>query len=225
MKNHTKKNSGISQSVQDYLKTIYRLENVYNKLVSTSNIAKELSISDASVTGMLKKLEAMGLVEYSSYKGVKLTQEGQKAAFDIIRRHRLIELFLQKHLGYSLANLHEEACELEHYVSDEFVDRIDILLGNPEIDPFGHSIPTKTGTIKDESQRTLAMAEVGEVVRIARLSDNEPKLLAVFEEKGLVRDAEIKIISKADFSPMYILLNGTELVVDLLISDKIYIDG
>lgn len=212
----------LSQAVQDYLKTIYKLEE--HGPVSTTSIAKELDISGASVTGMLKRLAGMKLVDYNSYKGVKLTNEGKKIALEIIRHHRLLELYLKEALGFSLEKVHEEACRLEHYISEEFVDKIDNLLGNPEFDPHGHPIPSKDGKIAKNEEHTLVSANPGDSAMIKRLSDQDPEMLAYFEKKGLMPNVEIKLIDKAPFNgPLTVFYNGENQIIGHEIAKNIYI--
>lgn len=213
----------LSQAVQDYLKTIYKLEET--GLVSTTAIAKELNISGASVTGMLKRLSTMKLVDYNSYKGVKLTTEGRKIALEIIRHHRLLELYLKEALGFSLEKVHDEACRLEHVISPEFVEKINELLGNPEFDPHGHPIPTREGTINRNNEQMLVTVTSGDHVMIKRLSDSDSEMLAYFEKKGLVPNTTLKIIDKAPFNgPITAFYNGENQIIGNEIAKNIYIE-
>lgn len=213
----------LSQAVQDYLKTIFKLQE--QGPVSTTRIAKELDISGASVTGMLKRLATMGLVDYNSYKGVKLTESGKKIALEIIRHHRLLELYLKDILGFSLEKVHEEACRLEHHISDEFVEKIDNLLGNPEFDPHGHPIPSKEGSIAPSDEESLSAYEPGEEVIIRRLSDEDPEMLAYFEKMGLMPNVRIKILEKAPFSgPITITYNGDKHIIGHEIGRNIFVE-
>lgn len=213
----------LSQAVQDYLKTIYKLEE--NGLVSTTAIAKELNISGASVTGMLKRLSGMKLVDYNSYKGVKLTTEGRKIALEIIRHHRLLELYLKEALGFSLEKVHDEACRLEHVISTEFVDKIAELLGNPEFDPHGHPIPSKDGSINQNNEQLLVTVKNGDVVTIKRLADHDAEMLAYFEKKGLVPNVKLKIIDKAPFNgPITAFYNGENQIIGNEIARNIFIE-
>ena len=164
----------LSQAVQDYLKTIYKLQDIED-VVSTTSIAKEMNISGASVTGMLKKLSAMKLVDYNSYKGVRLTDDGVKIALEILRHHRLLELYLKESLGFSLAKVHDEACRLEHYVSDEFVEKIDSLLGRPQYSPLGNPIPSKDGVLPDNSSTSLVNVDLNKNYKIKRISDENER--------------------------------------------------
>lgn len=213
----------LSQAIQDYLKTIYKLEE--NGTVSTTAIAKELNISGASVTGMLKRLAAMKLVDYNSYKGVKLTNEGRKIALEIIRHHRLLELYLKEALGFPLDKVHDEACRLEHVISKEFVEKIEQILGNPEYDPHGHPIPTKDGDIEISDEKPLVNFRGGDVVIIRRLSDHDPEMLSYFEKMGLLPNTVMRIIDKAPFNgPITAFYNGESQIIGNEIAKNIFVE-
>ncbi len=213
----------LSQAVQDYLKTIYKLQE--HGLVSTTEIAKEMKVSGASVTGMLKRLANMNLVDYNSYKGVKLTESGEKIALEIIRHHRLLELYLKEIMGFSLEKVHEEACRLEHYISEEFSDKINEMLGNPEFDPHGHPIPTKEGQMPIEDLISLTEINAGTKVEIKRLVDTDKKLLAYLEEMELVPGTDLKIVEKAPFNgPLTIAYNGKKEIIGNEVAKNIFVE-
>lgn len=213
----------LSQAVQDYLKTIYKLEE--HGLVSTTSIAKELNISGASVTGMLKRLAGMKLVDYNSYKGVRLTNEGRKIALEIIRHHRLLELYLKEALGFPLDKVHDEACRLEHVISPEFVEKIDDILGNPEFDPHGHPIPSKDGTISKNNEMALISANPGDDVIITRLADYDEEMLAYFEKKGLIPGVEMKVVDKAPFNgPVAVYYENENQIIGNEVSRNIFVE-
>ena len=212
----------ISQAVQDYLKTIYKLQD--KGPVPTTEIAKHLEVSGASVTGMLKRLAGMSMVDYNSYKGVKLTKKGEKVALDIIRLHRLLELYLKEMLGFSLDKVHEEACRLEHYISEEFGDKIDALMGNPQFDPHGHPIPTKDGRIIEREELPMADAEPGKEVIISRISDHDPKFLEYLEKMDLLPNKNIKILEKAPFNgPLTVMHNKEEKIIGQELAKNIFV--
>ena len=144
----------ISRAMEDYLKVIYQFTSDKDK-VSTSNLAQQMDCSPASVTNMLQKLAELKLVEYEPYQGVTLTPAGSKVALEILRHHRLIELYLADVLGYSWDKVHAEAEQLEHVISEEFEEKIDRALGHPTIDPHGDPIPTKEGKIAVLFQTSL----------------------------------------------------------------------
>ena len=217
------KNIMLSQAVQDYLKTIYKLED--KGRVSTTKIAKELNISGASVTGMLKRLSEMKMVDYNSYKGVKLTNSGKKIALEVIRHHRLLELYLKEMLGFPLEKVHEEACRLEHHISDEFLEKIDSLLGKPDFDPHGHPIPTKKGKIPEVSNTPLSNCDPGKTVMIKRLSDSDPEMLGYFENIGLMPNVKLKILEIAPFNgPITVMYENKEKIIGNEVAKNIFVE-
>lgn len=187
----------LSQAIQDYLKAIYKLQGV--KPVSTTELAKELNVSGASVTGMLKRLATMGLVDYNSYHGAKLTSAGEKVALETIRFHRLLELYLKEKLNYPLDKVHEEACRLEHFISQEFIERVNQILGDPKFDPHGHPIPSKDGKIEFLDEIPLSECEIGKKYVISHLDDDNPELLGYLESLSLLPDVKIELREKSPF--------------------------
>lgn len=214
----------LSQAVQDYLKTIYKLQDVED-VVSTTSIAKEMNISGASVTGMLKKLSAMKLVDYNSYKGVRLTDDGVKIALEILRHHRLLELYLKESLGFSLAKVHDEACRLEHYVSDEFVEKIDSLLGYPQYSPLGNPIPSKEGVLPDNTSTSLVNVDLNKKYKIKRISDENNDMVDYFEKMGMLPGVEITVLTRAPFNgPMTIVYNDHEEIIGYEVAKNIFVE-
>ena len=212
----------LSQAVQDYVKTIYKLQD--DGPVATTDIAEELKVSGASVTGMLKRLATMGLVDYNSYKGVLLSTAGEKIALEIIRFHRLLETYLKEMLGFPLDKVHEEACRLEHFISEEFIEKITSLLGDPKFDPHGHPIPTKDGQISHEEENPLPKVDIGRNYLITRLSDSDPKLLAYLEEMKLVPNMKLSLIDKDPFNgPIKIIYNNIEKIIGYEVASNIYV--
>ncbi len=212
----------LSQSVQDYLKAIYKLQE--GGVVSTTEIAKEMNVSGASVTGMLKRLALMKLVHYNSYKGVKLTETGIKVALEVIRHHRLLELYLKEELGFPLDKVHEEACRLEHYISDEFAEKIDNLMNHPKFDPHGHPIPSKEGEIPILDEMPLSEVEPGNIVTISRLADKDAKLLAYLEKNKLLPGTKVKVMEKAPFNgPITLLINNEDKILGNEVAKSIFV--
>ena len=219
------RNNMISQAVQDYLKKIYKLQTQQNDTVSTTDISKELGVSSASVTGMLKRLAAMAFVEYSSYKGVKLTAAGEKIALEIIRHHRLLETYLKELLNYPLDKIHDEACRLEHVISEEFADKITEMLGNPTHDPHGHPIPSKDGKITESKETPLSDCASGINVVIRRLNDEDSKLLGYLEKIGLIPNVKFEILDKAPFNgPITIKQMGDEKILGHEVASSIFVE-
>lgn len=212
----------LSQAVQDYLKIIYKLQE--KGPVATTDIAKELNVSGASVTGMLKRLDTMGFVEYNSYKGVKLSPDGEKIALEILRHHRLIELYLKEMMNYPLEKIHDEACRLEHHVSEEFINKVDEILGNPKFDPHGHPIPTKEGDLPLIREYKLSEIEPGNTVTITRISDHDNKLLAYLEEINLIPNIMVSVIEKEPFNgPIKIVYGDKDKIIGNEIAKNIFV--
>jgi DtxR family Mn-dependent transcriptional regulator len=189
----------ITKAIEDYLKTIHSLH-TYNAKVSTSAIAERLGVAQASVTGMIKKLAELKLVEHSPYHGVELTSAGTKIALEIIRHHRLLELYLAEAMGYSWDKVHDEADKLEHFISEEFEDKMDAFLGQPTVDPHGAPIPTKEGHLPTQDYQSLMDVEPGRKVRILQVSDDDPEKLRYLGKIGLFPKSEIFVVSKGPFN-------------------------
>lgn len=166
----------LTQSMQDYLKTIFLLTSDFSR-VPTTSIAQALQVQPASVTSMMKKLAELDLIEHQSYHGVALTPSGRTIALEMIRHHRLLETYLATALGYDWADVHEEAERLEHYISEEFEDRITAVLGDPLYDPHGDPIPTRDGFIPPSPSRTLAEVPKATTVTIRRVNSSRRELL------------------------------------------------
>ena len=213
----------LSQAVEDYLKTIYKLQQD-GESVSTSDIARSMDVSSASVTNMVKRLAQLNLVEYESYRGVTLTSTGEKVALEIIRHHRLLELYLREVMGYSWDKVHEEAEHLEHHISEEFEEKLDELLGYPTHDPHGDPIPTREGEIADVTTDPLADVQPGQAVRIQRVSDTDPEMLSYLEEMGLLPGTSIEIVQKAPFQgPITVRIDSSEQVLGHRIASNIFV--
>ncbi len=213
----------LSQAIEDYLKAIYTLETEESG-ASTSKIADSLDVSSASATNMVKRLSKMGLVEYQSYKGAKLTESGKKIALEIIRHHRLLELYLLEVMGYSWDEVHDEAEKLEHHISERFEDTIAQLLDDPTHDPHGDPIPTKDGIMPQMEAQPLIEAEVDQEYMVSRVKDQDPELLRYLEKIGLLPGIKIKIKEKAPFQgPITMLVEGDEQVIGNDVASNIFI--
>lgn len=174
-----------SLTVENYLKTIYQICAAQDgSPAATGQLAAALSVSPGTVTSMLKTLGDSKLATYTPYEGAKLTTAGKSLALRILRRHRLIELFLTKTLDLTWDEVHEEAENMEHAVSDLLVDRIDAYLGHPRVDPHGDPIPQADGSLVDEARLPLADCEVGMRFRFARVIDQSPEFLRYLSEAG-----------------------------------------
>ena len=192
----------ISQAMQDYLKTIYKLQNERDDVgvVSNSLIAESMRIAAPSATNMIKKLAEIHLVEYTPYRGVNLSEAGEKIALEIIRHHRLLELYLAEALGYSWDEVDAEAEKLEHVISEEFEDRIDEILGFPTIDPHGAPIPSRRGDIYKRTSLPLSQLRVGQCAIVQEVSDQSPELLRYVEDLGLKLGTRMEVQERAPFN-------------------------
>src|SRR5437867_5509220 len=198
-----------SQSTEDYLKSINRLQKG-GKSVTTSDLAKHLKIGDGSVTDMMKKLSARKLIEYIPYKGVLLTEAGKRLALQMVRRHRLWEMFLVKFLGYKWNEIHDEAEKLEHVTSDEMERRLDRALGFPKLDPHGDPIPNMNGELKSTHSIALADVHNTDTMKIIRVSDDDPEILQHASELGLSLNKKIKVKRIMKFDGSMIVKVGTK---------------
>ena len=206
----------ITRSSEDYLKTIYRLSGEDRSPVSTTQLAEQLALTPASVTGMIKRLSERGWVEHVPYRGVSLTTRGRRIALRMVRRHRLIEAYLVGFLGYTWDTVHDEAERLEHAVSDELVERIAHALGNPTADPHGDPIPDADGRIAKSVQVPLSDVPTGEMVRIGRVDTRDDSRLRYLAANGLVPGAQVTIEERQPFDgPITLAVDGNRQVVGL----------
>ncbi len=189
----------LSEAVQDYLKTIYKLQE-QGGVVSTSALAEAMEVTAASATGMVKKLAGLKLVRHNPYQGVVLSKAGQKMALEVIRHHRLLELYLAEALGYTWDKVHEEAERLEHAISEEFEEKIFEALGQPTRDPHGDPIPAKDGTIFAAEHDRLSDLEPGATGIIRQVSDSDAEMLRYLGTRGLVPDTVFEVLDKAPFN-------------------------
>jgi DtxR family Mn-dependent transcriptional regulator len=188
----------ITPAIEDYLKAIYVLQQEL-PVVTTTAIAERLSFAAPSVTNMLKKLADLHLVHYTPYQGVALTAAGEKIALEVIRHHRLLELYLIEALGYSWDQVHDEADRLEHVISEQFEERIDLALGRPTLDPHGDPIPAKDGTLPPAEETRLVDLEAGQSAVIARVAGGAD-LLRYVGSLGLLPQAAVRVLDRAPFN-------------------------
>ena len=218
-----------SQALEDYLKIIFKLEEVnaeaqLNKGVSTSAIAERLSISQASVSNMLKKLAEKNLIEYAPYYGVTLTDQGRKIALKMLRRHRVVELYLVERLGYKWDEVDAEAEILEHAVSDRLVNRMWEELGRPTQDPHGSPIPDQDGNMELQKMVCLNEAIPYAHCHIIRIQNRTPEQLRYLYSIGLVKGAQVKLFDKAPFEgPLSIEVDGEQLAIDSRLAQSIFV--
>jgi DtxR family Mn-dependent transcriptional regulator len=191
--------TGISVAVQDYAKAIYSLQGRSDQPVSTSAIAERLGVSPASTSAMVKRLESLGLAKREPYHGVLLTRAGERVALEVIRHHRLLELYLAEALGMSWDRVHEEAEVLEHAISPELSALIAEKLGNPTHDPHGDPIPTAEGEIEEGS--TQALSDLAPPARavFVRVSDSDPEMLRYLSQRGIAPGDRLEVLERQPF--------------------------
>ena len=216
----------LTQSIQDYLKHIFELSEDGTP-ASTNDLAARLGVAPASVTGMVQKLASTEppLVDYRKHQGVTLTDEGQRAALEIIRHHRLLETWLVQTLGYSWDEVHEEACRLEHVISEDFEARIAAALGHPSRDPHGELIPGVDLQMPDDNSTPLSSLRPPQAATIIRVNANDPALLRHLEELGMVPGANLNVIAHSPFdSNLTIELGDREFVAGPAITNNIFVE-
>ncbi len=203
--------TGISDAVQDYAKAIWSLARRGDQPVSTSAIAERLEVSAASASAMVKRLEALGLLRREPYHGVELTPAGERVALEVIRHHRLLELYLAEALGMPWDRVHDEAEVLEHAISPQLSELIAEKLGNPTHDPHGDPIPTAEGEIDEAPTRSLAELEPGERGVFARVSDSNPAMLRYLSQRGIGRGSELEVVEREPFGgPIQVRASGRD---------------
>src|SRR5882672_3561077 len=173
-----------SSTVENYLKQLYLEQQSAPDLVPMGKLASAMGVVPGTATSMVKALADSGLVSYEPRFGARLTSGGEQLALHVLRRHRLVELFLVKVLGLDWSEVHQEAEELEHAISDKVLERIDALLGHPSVDPHGDPIPTARGDVKQSPMKSLADCAVGTPMRVARIVDQEPAFLQFIDRCG-----------------------------------------
>jgi DtxR family Mn-dependent transcriptional regulator len=197
----------VSESAQDYLKAIWKLQR--SGEMSTTALAEALEVSPASATAMLKKLATLGLVVHERYHGATLTPTGERMALEVVRHHRLLELYLMEALGLSWDQVHEEAERLEHHLSDELEARIDSALGFPTRDPHGDPIPSPELLLQSDEMVCLSDLEAGSMTVVRRVPDGDPELLRYLATLGLVPAEEVTILEQAPFDgPVTVEVRG-----------------
>ncbi|PSQ80472.1 MAG: DtxR family transcriptional regulator [Bacteroidetes bacterium QS_8_68_15] len=216
--------SRFSPSTEDYLKAIYKLED--DGPVATKALAQALDIAPPSVTEMTKRLAERGLVEREPYKGATLTRAGTKMALEVLRHHRLLELYFKEVMDYSWDELHEEAEQLEHHISETFEEKIDELLGFPARDPHGHPIPSRAAdAVEDVATRRLADLEEGDRAVVCHLADDDPALLEHLEERDLLPSAKLDVEAAEAFDgPLTVRVEGREpQIVGRVVAQSVFV--
>src|SRR5438270_3591310 len=212
-----------TRAQQDYLKALYLLGG-NERPVPTRELANRLGISSPSVSEMVTRLSGQGLVEHDRYRGQQLTREGRKVALELVRHHRLLEMFLVQVLGYHWDEVHDEAERLEHVISERMEQRIFELLGRPELDPHGHVIPTLGGKVRPVSRRNLSESKAGERLVVQGVSDEDPVKLRELERRGLVPGAPIAVVGASEFEgPVEVRLKGRRESVPLGLARAVFV--
>jgi DtxR family transcriptional regulator, Mn-dependent transcriptional regulator len=194
--------AGLSAVAQDYLKVIWSAQEWSREKVSTKMLAEKIGVSASTASESIRKLAEQGLVDHEKYGAVTLTESGRRAALAVVRRHRLLEAFLVKELGYSWDEVHDEAEVLEHAVSDRLVARIDAKLGYPQRDPHGDPIPGSDGQVPTPPARQLWSCCDGDAGTVARISDADPEMLRYFDSIGISLDSRLRVLTRREFAGM-----------------------
>jgi DtxR family Mn-dependent transcriptional regulator len=191
----------VTSAIEDYAKAIYAIERRGSGPVTTNALA----VTAASASGMVKRLGELGLVEHRPYRGVSLTEAGTRVALEVIRHHRLLELYLVQSLGVPWDRVHDEAEVLEHVLSEELEELIAAALGNPTHDPHGDPIPTRELKIEEVKTRSLQSLEPGDRGRLNRISDSDPEMLRFLGERGIAPGDELEVADKQPFGgPLFV---------------------
>jgi DtxR family Mn-dependent transcriptional regulator len=194
-----------SPAIEDYAKAIYALERRGTEPVSTNALAERLGVTAASASGMVKRLGELGLVEHERYRGVALTNDGRRVALEVMRHHRLLELYLVQSLGVPWDRVHAEAEVLEHVLSEELEELIAAKLGDPTHDPHGDPIPTRELTIEEGTTQSLQALAAGARGTFTRISDSDPDMLRFLAERGIAPGDELEVIEKQPFDgPLFV---------------------
>ena len=213
----------LSMAIENYLKTIYVLQQ-QGEQVGTTLLAEQLNVKPASVSGMLKKLDELKLVQHTPYHGVTVTPTGEKIALEVLRHHRLIELYLVEALGYTWDEVHPEAEELEHVISEKLEARIAAWLGDPTHDPHGDPIPSLEGHLPQEKSRPLDLLAIGERGIVAQVLVQDADRLRYLAGLGLVPGAPVELEARAPFEgPITVQVGPASHVLDTRLAKTIVV--
>ncbi len=213
-----------SEQIENYIKNIYKLSSNEGK-VTTSSLSEKLQISPASVSEMIKKLAEERTLTHTPYKGVELTEEGKKLALRIIRKHRLWEMFLVEVLHFRWDEIDDEAERFEHIMSDTMEEKIDHVLGHPNIDPHGDPIPTRDGEIHCTMSYPMIESHPGMRVRVLRVSDSNSDLLKYVSSIGITLNKQIRIKQKMSFdNSLLVVINKKEINISSTIAENIFVE-
>ena len=206
----------ITPAIEDYLKAIYQLNQEEPEVgsVTGQRIAERLDVASPSVTNMIKRLSDLGLVEHERYRGVELSDTGERIALEVVRHHRLLERYLVEALGYGWDEVHDEAERLEHHISEALEARMAAALGDPTVDPHGDPIPRLDGSLADVVEMPLITLAPGEPARVQRVSDRDPERLRYLEALGIRPGVTIRVLEALPFEgPLRLEISGIEHVI------------
>ncbi|QCB96976.1 metal-dependent transcriptional regulator [Arthrobacter sp. PAMC25564] len=198
-----------SSSIEDYVKVIYSFTEWQDKPITSTQLAQRLGVANSSVSEMVRKLKDQGLVDHKPYSAITLTGDGVRLAVSMVRRHRLIETFLVQELGFRWDEVHDEAELLEHAVSDTFIERMAVKLGNPLRDPHGDPIPAADGSVRMPAAHRMSDLDDGHTGRITRISDDNPELLRYLSAEEIGLDAEVEVLGRRPFGGSLVVRIGS----------------
>lgn len=213
-----------SRSAENFLKAVYILQQQADR-VSTNALAEALNVKAPSITDMARRLEGSGFLDYEKYRGVKLSEAGEEIALKVLRRHRLIELYLVQELGYALHEVHDEAEVLEHHVSDRFVAAIEHKLNNPSFDPHGDPIPNAQGVIVKRELVPLSELDANVIATVARLKAEHGEMLQHILDRGLSLDAQVTVLERDPFDgPVTIRVDGQQRILGHNVASAVWVE-
>jgi DtxR family Mn-dependent transcriptional regulator len=217
--------AGGNEAIEDYAKAIHALAAREPGPVSTSALAERLDVSPGTVTAMLKRMDAIGLVRHEPYRGVELTETGEKLALEVIRHHRLLEAFLAEALGMPWDRVHDEAEVLEHYISEELEERIAVALGDPRHDPHGDPIPSRELEVDPTPGFPLTALEPGHAARFSRVSDGHPEMLRFLDERSIRPGVVLRMVRREPFGGALVVdLDGDEHPIGPDLAERMHVD-
>ncbi len=205
-----RKRDELSEAVEDYVKSIYVLQaRAGGEAVTTTALAERLGVTPASVSAMIRRLDEQGLARHERYRGVRLTEEGERLALEVLRHHRLLELYLVEKLGMPWDKVHAEAEVLEHVLSEELEELIARKLGHPKRDPHGDPIPSVEGHVEEEETVSLESLEPGASGRFVRISDSDPEMLRYLAARGIKPGDHFEVVERQPFGgPLFVRFGG-----------------
>jgi DtxR family Mn-dependent transcriptional regulator len=218
--------TAFSSAIQDYAKAIYMLQVRGGGLATTNALAERLAVTPGSASSMVKKMGDMGLVTHAPYKGVRLTKRGLRVALEVVRHHRLLELYLAESLGLPWDRVHDEAEVLEHVLSEELEELIASKLGDPTHDPHGDPIPTRDGRITEQETESLEDLPAGARGKFVRISDSDPRMLRYLSERGVSPGDSFEVVDKQPFGgPLFVRFGDSVHVLGGALARAMRVEG